>query len=150
MLTSALVFKARMNPFLFDFDVCAWWILQIHRWVKHPQPHTNTNLLLPSATKLGQGYIFTGVCDSVHIGGSASVHAGIPPPRGPGTPPDQDPPRSRPPRPGTPPPVQSMLGHTVNARAVRILLECNLVWLIHFYKWAHEGEGRTFFMTILL
>ena len=26
-----------------------------------------------------------------------------------------------------PPPVQSMLGDTVNARAVRILLECNLV-----------------------
>ena len=25
-------------------------------------------LLLPSATKLGQGYIFTGVCDSVHRG----------------------------------------------------------------------------------
>ena len=37
--------------------------------------------LLPPATKLGQGYIFTGVCDSVHRGGrgSASVHAGIPP-----------------------------------------------------------------------
>ena len=25
--------------------------------------------LLPSATKLGQGYVFTGVCDSVHRGG---------------------------------------------------------------------------------
>ena len=38
--------------------------------------------LLPPATKLGQGYIFTGVCDSVHGGGgSASVHAGIPSPR---------------------------------------------------------------------
>ena len=32
---------------------------------------------LPPATKLGQGYIFTGLCDSVHRGGvSASVHAG--------------------------------------------------------------------------
>ena len=39
---------------------------------------------LPPATKLGQGYIFTGVCDSVHRGGSASVHAGIPLP-GPGS-----------------------------------------------------------------
>ena len=29
------------------------------------------NLLLPPATKLGQGYIFTGVCDSVHGGGGA-------------------------------------------------------------------------------
>ena len=35
--------------------------------------------LLPPATKLGQGYVFTGVCDSVHSGRSASVHAGIPP-----------------------------------------------------------------------
>ena len=37
-------------------------------------------LLLP-ATKLGQGYVFTRVCDSVHGGGSASVHAGIYPPQ---------------------------------------------------------------------
>ena len=38
------------------------------------------------------------------------------------------PPRSRPPGSRhTPPPAQSMLGDTVNARAVRILLECNLV-----------------------
>ena len=36
-------------------------------------------VFLPPATKLGQGYIFTGVCDSVHRGVSASVHAGIPP-----------------------------------------------------------------------
>ena len=28
----------------------------------------------------GQGNVFTRVCHSVHIGGSASVHAGIPPP----------------------------------------------------------------------
>ena len=27
------------------------------------------------------------------------------------------------------PPTQSMLGDTVNTRAVRILLECNLVWI---------------------
>ena len=26
---------------------------------------------LPPATKLGQGYIFTGICDSVHKGGGA-------------------------------------------------------------------------------
>ena len=36
------------------------------------------NLLLPAATKLGQGNVFTGVCDSVHRGVSATVHAGIP------------------------------------------------------------------------
>ena len=55
--------------------------------------------------------------DSVHRGASASVHAGIPPP-------GADTPRSK--HPPCPPP-QSMLGDTVNARAVRILLECNLV-----------------------
>ena len=46
--------------------------------------------LLPSATKLGQGYIFTSVCDSVHGG---STWAGTPPRTrytpGPGTPPGQ-------------------------------------------------------------
>ena len=50
------------------------------------------------------------------------------------TPPDQaDPPRAdtpqsrHPPRPGRPPPPGSRLQHTVNARPVRILLECILV-----------------------
>ena len=68
-----------------------------------------------------------------------SPQPGTPP--GANPPPDQVyPPRSRhPPGPGTPPlgqvhplgpgtpPEQSMLGDTVNVRAVRILLECNLV-----------------------
>ena len=36
--------------------------------------------LWEQAPKLGQGYIFTGVCDSVQRGESASVHAGIPSP----------------------------------------------------------------------
>ena len=66
---------------------------------------SNAWLLLP-ATKLGQGYIFTGICDSVHRG---STWAGTTPgtrytpwnqvhPPGPGTPP-----RTRyTPRPGTP------------------------------------------------
>ena len=65
---------------------------------------------LSPATKLGQGYFFTGVCDSVHMGGSASVHAGTPPAGADNS-----------------PPAQSMLGDTVNAQAVRIRLECNLV-----------------------
>ena len=120
---------------------------------------------LPPATKLGQGNVFTGICDSFNRGVSVSVHAGIPPPRSrhpPGIdPPGADTPQEQTPRgeqtppweqtppssrhsPGTdthpreqtpprsrhhppPPHTQSMLGDTVNARAVRILLECNLV-----------------------
>ena len=57
-----------------------------------------------------KGYVFTPVCHSVHRGGSASVHAGI---------------HILPP--GRHPPAQCMLGDTGNKRAVRILLECNLV-----------------------
>ena len=57
------------------------------------------------------------------------------PPPGPGTPPGADtphlgadtPPRSRHPPGADPPLAKCMLGDTVNARAVRILLECNLV-----------------------
>ena len=63
---------------------------------------------LPPATKFGQGYVFTGMCDSVHGGGgggSASVHAGIPPWE------QTPPPRSRPPpRPGRPPLEQTPPG----------------------------------------
>ena len=80
---------------------------------------------------------FSQVSVILFTGGSASVHTGIPPtpprtrhPPGPGTP------QSRHPHPhpssgsGTPPPQeqQSILGDTVNERAVCILLECNLVW----------------------
>ena len=94
---------------------------------------------LPAATKLGQGNIFTSVCQEFCPQGgrvSASVHAGISPPEqsppdhappGPGTPLSR-PPQSRhppPPGPGTPP--GSRLQHTVNERPVRILLECILV-----------------------
>ena len=62
-----------------------------------------SQVLLPPATKLGQGYIFTGVCDSVkREGGSASVHAGIPPPP-PADPPWEQTPPSRPPWEQTPP-----------------------------------------------
>ena len=52
-------------------------------------------LILPPATKLGQGYVFTHVCDSVHRGGSASVHAGIHHTPRPETPPQPD--QTRPP-----------------------------------------------------
>ena len=86
--------------------------------------------LLPAATKLGQGNIFTGVCLS--MGGSASVHAGICPPRT--SPPITRPPlapdppldHTTPPHPPGPDPPGSRLQHTVNERPVRILLECIL------------------------
>ena len=88
-------------------------------------------------TKLGQGYVFTGVCDSVHRGEyltryttpttphQEKVHPPRPgTPLGPGTPPDHvHPPGNR------YPPGHSMLGDTVYAQAVRILLECNLFLL---------------------
>ena len=78
------------------------------KWVSntmHRTPVTSS----PPATKLGQGYVLTRVCDSVH-GGSASVHAGIhhlppgagtlPPSRRPKeqSPPAADPQEQRPPR----------------------------------------------------
>ena len=102
-------------------------------------------MFLPPATKLEQGYIFTGVCHSVNRGGLPqcmleyhhpwSRHPRSRPPqsRPPqnSPPPGADPPEQTPPRVETPPetpPVQSILGDTVNARAVRILLECNLVF----------------------
>ena len=52
---------------------------------------------LPPATKLGQGYIFTGVCDSVQGGeGSGPLHARIhTTPRPEAGPPGTDPPGTR-------------------------------------------------------
>ena len=69
----------------------------------------------------GQGNIFTPVCHSVHRGGSASVHAGIPTPARKQTPPAKETPL------GADTPTGSRLRHTVNERPVRILLECILV-----------------------
>ena len=69
--------------------------------------NTFHNLYLPPATKLGQGYIFTGVSDSVHGGrGGVRGQGGV---RGRGG--------------------RVWPGHTVNEWAARILLECILVSL---------------------
>ena len=72
-------------------------------------------------------------------------------------PPEHTPPGAHTPRsthpPGAPPgahtPLQSMLGDTVNARAVRILLECNLVflqfpifWQDQFHYFLKHGQGN--------
>ena len=63
-------------------------------------------LYLPAATKLGQGNVFTGVCDSVHRGGLPQCMLGYRPPAQTPTrsrhPPDQTPPRADPPE-QTPP-----------------------------------------------
>ena len=98
------------------------------------------NYLLPSVTKLGQGYVFASVwfCSQRGGGGSEADHPRHPPPQEqtprPGDPQEQilpqdqahPPPRSRHDPPRTrhpPPPEQCMQGDTVNKRAVRILLE---------------------------
>ena len=103
-------------------------------------------LLLPPATKLWQGNILTGVCDSVHRGVCLSAcwdttpQGPGRPPRGPGTPPDQAPPWTNPPDQAPPrtryskdqapsPQKQSILGDMVNKWVVCILLECNLVFI---------------------
>ena len=83
--------------------------------------HSKEGQLLPPPTKLGQGYVFTGMCDSVHGGGVCLSACWDTTPQSRHPPGADTPPRSR------HPPLQSMLGDTVNARAVRILLECNLV-----------------------
>ena len=111
-------------------------------------------LFLPAATKLGQGNVFTGVCDSVNRGGgvclsacwwdttTTTTHPWIrphpldqTPPRSRYPPWSRHPPQSRHPQPGPPradtprtrPPPGSRLRDTVNERPVRILLECILV-----------------------
>ena len=56
------------------------------RWFRHVAARVWESaraMFLPPATKLGQGYVFTGVCDSVHRGG---VPDQVHPPPGPGTP----------------------------------------------------------------
>ena len=88
-------------------------------------------------TRLGQGNVFTGVCDSVHRGRgcvclSACWDTTTPleqtPPRA-DTPPESRPPGSRHSHPTPdPPPPGSRLRHTVNERPVGILLDCILVY----------------------
>ena len=83
--------------------------------------------LLTPATKLGQNYVYTRVCDSVHRGGgSAPLRSGIHPPgRGRHPPPGS---RHSPPPWSRPPQRSACWGNTGNKRTVRILLECNLVF----------------------
>ena len=76
----------------------------------------------------GQGNVFTRGCDSVHREGLPQCMLGYhtpPPPEG-GTPWEGGPRDHAPPQ-TMRPPAQSMLGDTINARPVCILLECDLV-----------------------
>ena len=74
-------------------------------------------------------------------------------PPGPGTPPGtRHPPPSRTRHPRSRSPLaQSMLGDTVNARAVRILLECNLVYYIKTQKdlWQTTHLFKKVHITVL-
>ena len=73
--------------------------------------------------------MFLHVSVILFTGGSAPLHAGIHPRDQRQTPPGPEAGTPLPPGPeaGTPPPLQCILGDTGNTRAVRILLECNLV-----------------------
>ena len=85
-----LILSTSVNVSILVLDTC-------------PMDKVKYQYLLPVATKLGQGNIFTSVCLST--GGSASVHAGIHPPEAdtplPGsTPPLEQTPREQTPSPG--------------------------------------------------
>ena len=80
------VSKLTVNDIVFAFAaVSCERPLRLYLHVPFKSPFSLS--LLP-ATKLGQGYVFTGVCYSVNRGGSASVHAGISPTH-PHTPPQE-------------------------------------------------------------
>ena len=68
-------------------------------------------LFLPPATKLGQGYVFTCVCDSVQRGGVCLSACWDTPPQE-QTPPKQTPHQSRHPREQTPPRVDTLWADT--------------------------------------
>ena len=88
-------------------------------------------IYLPPANEVCEGYVFTRVCHSVHMGALCKLGYH---PSDQALPLDQTHPQTRhPPGPGTPhrdqapAPAQCMLRDTVNERAACILLECNLV-----------------------
>ena len=103
---------------------------------------------LPPTNEVWGKVIFSVACvkNSVHreVGGSASVHAGIPPPtrhRTGADHPGVNPPKETPPGANSKPPTrpsrayptpleQCILGDTVNKRVLCILLECNLVVIV--------------------
>ena len=87
----------------------------IGSFIKNNPTQWSLCLYLPAATKLGQGNVFTGICDSIHRGGVClsacwDTTPGADTPLGADTPPEQTPPpRSRHP-PGLNPPTRYPLG----------------------------------------
>ena len=96
--------------------------------------------LLPPATKLGQCYVFTRVCDSVHRWGVCPIACWDTPPR------DQTPPNQAPPQ------DQTALD-TGNKRTVCILLECNLVYVckykLLFMKYWKVWQSKWFWKVLI-
>ena len=91
--------------------------------------------LLPPANEVCESYVFTPVCHSVHRGGGlpqCMLECTSPPNTRGRTPRDK---RQTPSRPEADPPWnQCILGDTGNKRAVRILLECILVYRDYFWE----------------
>ena len=103
-----------------------WWVCLSACWDTTPQEQTPS----PGADPPEQASPKSKTPKSRHPPKSRHTPPRAHPPRA-GTPPRADPPQEQAPpsqRADPPPPEQSMLGDTVNARPVRILLECNLVW----------------------
>ena len=112
--------------------------------------------LLPPAMKLGQGYVFTRVCNSVHRGvcpiacwnTPPGTQAGTPPPQG--ADPQEQTPREQTPLGADTPlgpgisPAQCMLGDMGNKRVVCILLGCNLVELYFLPSKTKLWKGYVF------
>ena len=120
-------------------------------------------MFLPAATKLGQGNVFTGVCDSVNReGGLPQCMLGYHPPWEQTPPPGAD--THTPPGPDSPPweqthPLrdQTPLGADtpleqtlpVNKRPVRILLECILVTPVSQSCYSQGGGGVMMLLPVM-
>ena len=120
-------------------------VMPFHGWPVGQVIFTGRNEVLAKII-----FLHLSVIHSVHRGGGVTclVRGGVcltnppqdqtPDPPRDQTPPEQTPPRSRHPPGADTPPGSSSLGDTVNARPVRILLECILVFikvaLVFHYK----------------
>ena len=123
-------------------------LLNFHRYSDLDNKWMQMLVSLPPANEVWGKVIFSESCvkNSVHRGGvclsacwDTPLGAGTPPGSRQHPPPGADPPGAEAPRSRTPP-VQSMLGDTVKARSVRILLECNLVYCFFAERMLRETQ----------